>query len=131
MHEMGICQSILATAIEAAEKQGAQRINEIRISVGELTEIVEFALQFAFETLREETIARDAVLVVQHVPAKSRCPQCGTEFEHGRFDAICPKCENPFNEPIQGRELRIDSIDIDESHAASGADDSQAADLGG
>jgi hydrogenase nickel incorporation protein HypA/HybF len=51
MHEMGITQSILAASFDAAENAGATRITEIRISVGELTETVDFALQFAFEAL--------------------------------------------------------------------------------
>jgi len=110
---MGICKGILDAAIEAAQQRNATKVNEIRISVGELTEIVEFALQFAFESLSEGTMAEGGTLVVEHISAASRCPQCGAEFEHGVFDAICPECGNPFTESIRGRELRIDSIDID------------------
>ena len=113
MHEMGICQGILASSIEAAEKQGAVRITEIRVNVGELTEVVEYALQFAFESLTPNTMAEGATLVIHHIPAKSRCTQCGTEFEHGRFDAVCPECGNPFGETLAGRELDIASVDAD------------------
>lgn len=113
MHEMGITEGILAAAEEAARAEGATRINEIRVSIGELTEIVETALQFAFEALSPGTMAEGGVLLVNHVGARSRCPSCGTEFGHGRFDAQCPGCDNPFCEPVTGRELRIDSIDYD------------------
>lgn len=113
MHEMGITQSILETAIEAAEERGATRITEITVQVGELTEIVEFALQFAFESLAPGTLAEDATLTVEMIAPRSRCRQCGTEFDHGRFDALCPNCENPFCEPVAGRELLISSIEID------------------
>lgn len=113
MHEMGITEGILAAAIEAAEQEGGTRINEVRITIGEMTEIVEDALQFAFEALRPGTMAENATLVVTHLGARSRCAVCGAEFDHGRFDSQCPGCGNPFCEPIQGRELRIDSIDYD------------------
>ena len=113
MHEMGICQGILDASIEAAEKQDATHINEIRVSVGELTEIVEYALQFAFDTLSEGTLAEGGKLIVNIIKPASRCTQCGTEFEHGVFDARCPECDNPFNDTIKGRELHIDSIDIE------------------
>lgn len=113
MHEMGITEGILAAATEAAEAEGATRINEIRITIGELTEIVETALQFAFEALSPGTMAEGGKLVVTQLGARSRCQSCGTEFDHGRFDALCPGCDNPFCENIQGRELRIDSIDYD------------------
>ncbi len=110
---MGITQGILAASIEAAEKEHAKRINEIRISVGEMTDIVETALQFAFEVLREGTMAESAQLVVEHVSPKSRCNACGNEFEHDKWDLTCPKCESFLCEVVEGRELRIDSIDID------------------
>ena len=113
MHEMGITAGILETAVREAEKQNATRINEVRVSIGQLTEIVEDALQFAFEALRTDTMAADAVLVVTKVPARSRCMQCGNEFGHDQYDLTCPKCESFMCEALQGRELRIDSIDID------------------
>ncbi len=51
MHEMGIVQSILDASFSAAEREGAVRITEIKISVGDLTEIQQFALDFAFDAL--------------------------------------------------------------------------------
>lgn len=113
MHEMGITQGILVSAIEAAEGEGAVRINEIRISVGDMTDVVEDALQFAFEALREDTMAAEATLVVTHVSPKSKCLQCGSEFEHDKWDLTCPACQSFLCEVVEGRELRIDSIDID------------------
>jgi len=113
MHEMGITQGILTASVEAAEKAHATCINEIRISVGDMTDVVEDALQFAFEVLREGTIAEEATLAVTHVSPKSRCTQCGTEFSHDRWDLLCPSCDAFLCEVVEGRELRIDSIDID------------------
>lgn len=113
MHEMGITQGILASSFEAAEKAGATRITEIRISVGELTEVVEFALQFAFEALTPETIAEGAILTVTHVGARSRCNACGVEYDHDRFEMVCPECGSFDVKLLQGRELQIDSIEAD------------------
>jgi hydrogenase nickel incorporation protein HypA/HybF len=113
MHEMGITQGILATSFEVAENAGAERITEIRISVGELTEIMEFALQFAFESLTPGTMAEGATLVVTHLPAKSRCGECGHEYEHDRFTMLCPECDSMLVTLLQGRELTIDSIETD------------------
>ena len=130
MHEMGITQGVLAAAFDAAKGAGADKITEIRISVGELTEIQEFALQFAFEALTPGTMAEGATLVVDHIPATSKCNQCGVEYEHDRFQMLCPECGGFNVTPITGRELRIDSIetpDEDESAVGSepGSDDEQ------
>jgi hydrogenase nickel incorporation protein HypA/HybF len=113
MHEMGITQSILAASFDAARDAGATRITEIRISVGELTETVDFALQFAFEALTPETMAEGAELVITKIPAKSHCNVCGTEYEHDRFQMVCANCESMNVTLLQGRELKIDSIEAD------------------
>ena len=121
MHEMGITQSILAASFDAAREAGATRITEIRISVGELTETVDFALEFAFEALTPGTMAEGAVLVINKVPAKSRCNECGTEYEHDRFEMVCANCGSMNVKLLQGRELKIDSIEAD-----TGEDEAEA-----
>lgn len=113
MHEMGITAGILASAVEAAEEEGATRINEVDVSIGDLTEIVEDALQFAWEALTPGTMAEGSKLVVDHIHATSRCMVCQVEFEHDKWNLTCPKCETFMVENLTGRELRIDSIDID------------------
>jgi hydrogenase nickel incorporation protein HypA/HybF len=118
MHEMGITQSILETAFEAAGEAGAGRISEIRISVGELTEIQEFALQFAFEALTPGTMAEGATLAVTHIPASSRCRDCDIEYAHDRFEMLCPKCGSFNVESVTGHELRIDSIETEDGDEA-------------
>lgn len=113
MHEMGIVASILETAVEAAKDAGGTKITEIRVSVGDLTEIVDFALQFSFEAMAPGTMVEGGTLVVTHIPARSRCGQCGHEYEHGRFEVVCPECGSLLAELLQGRELRIDNIEIE------------------
>lgn len=111
---MGITSSILESSFEAAEKAGATRITEIRVSVGELTEVVEFALQFAFESLSPGTMAEGATLIVNNVPARSKCNECGLEYDHDRFQMVCPDCGAFDVTLLQGRELQIDSIEADD-----------------
>jgi len=114
VHELGIASGILTSAVEAAEGAGAVRINTVDVSVGVLTEVMEDALQFAWEALRAGTMAEDATLRVTILGADSRCADCGHEFAHGRFDgAKCPACGSYLVQLVHGRELKIDSIDID------------------
>jgi hydrogenase nickel incorporation protein HypA/HybF len=125
MHEMGITQGILAASFDAAKDAGATKITEIRVSIGDLTEIQEFALQFAFEALTPDTMAEGATLVVSHIPATSRCRDCGVEYQHDRFEMLCPKCGTFNVEPLTGRELRIDSIETDDEDESAPSDGSQ------
>jgi hydrogenase nickel incorporation protein HypA/HybF len=111
---MGITQGILDASFEAAEAAGAKRIIDIRISVGELTEVVDFALQFAFEALTPGTLAEGATLTVNHVSARSHCNACGEDYEHDRFQMVCPRCDGFDVSLLQGRELQIDSIETED-----------------
>lgn len=118
MHEMGITQGILAASFDAAKAAGAERITEVRVSIGELTEIQEFALQFAFEALTPGTMAEGATLTVTHIPATSRCNQCGAEYQHDRFQMVCPECQAFDVTPLTGREMQIDSIETPDEESA-------------
>lgn len=124
MHEMGITQGILSAAFEAAEGAGASRVTAIRVSVGDMTEIVSTALEFAFEALTPGTMAEGATLVITQVGAHSRCNDCGIEYDHDRFQMLCPECGSFNVELLHGRELQIDSIDTeDEAPAEPVAED--------
>ena len=126
---MGIMRGILDAAFEAAEKAGEDRISAIHLSIGEMTEIQDFALEFAFEALTPGTPAEGASLVMTFLPPHSRCKDCGAEFDHDRYEMLCPVCKSFDLQMLTGRELRIDAIDTpDETDAAAGADGGAAAD---
>jgi hydrogenase nickel incorporation protein HypA/HybF len=108
---MGITSAILETAFDAAREADATQITAIHVSVGELTEIVDFALHFAFDSLTPGTMAEGAELTVTYIPARSRCKTCGTEYAHDRFEVLCPECGSMDVELLAGRELQIDNIE--------------------
>ena len=39
--------------------------------------------------------------------------ECGERYEHDRFHMVCPSCGSPFTQLVAGKELRIDSIEVD------------------
>lgn len=112
---MGVTQEVLRAVIDASERAGATRINRVRLTIGELTEIVPDALQFAWEALTPGTLAEGAVLEVRETGGRSVCLQCGAEFDHDRFDRRCiaDGCGSFATRVIVGDELTIDDIDVD------------------
>ena len=113
MHELGIMTGVVDSVSSAARSNGATRVLKVSLSVGEMTEAIEDALQFAFEVLCEtEPLLKDAKLEITMVEPKSRCLDCGKEFRHDRFHVTCPECGG-FAELIEGKDLRIDSIEVD------------------
>ena len=103
----------MSSVEQAAEQAGALRVTDIRLSVGEMTEVIEDALRFAFGVLRENTICADAQLHITMVTPRSHCLECGATYEHDRFHMLCPECGSFATELLAGREMQIDSIEVD------------------
>lgn len=113
MHELGIMSGVMDSVQQAANDAGADRILKISLSVGVMTEAIEDALRFAFEALAEGTMCEGAQLEITMIEPKSICLECGAEYTHDRFHMLCPECGSAFTELLQGKELRIDSIEVD------------------
>ena len=107
-------QSVLENVEAAAREAGAKRVCEIRVVVGEMREVIPDAMEFAFEALSPKTLCEGAVLTMTKVKPRSRCSQCGKEFEHDRFHWMCPACDSLATELLAGRELYIDAIEVDQ-----------------
>lgn len=105
---------VLEAANTAAHDAGATKLLGVKLSIGEMTEAIEDALMFAWEALTEgDPFTEGATLEVNMVSPKSRCLECGAEFEHDRFHMFCPECDSFATELIAGREMQIDSIEVD------------------
>lgn len=114
MHELGIMTGVMDAVTKSAHDAGADKVLKVTLSVGEMTECIQDALEFAFEALTEDDpFVRDAELTINMIKPKSRCLECGAEFEHDRFHMFCPECDSFATELLAGRELQIDSIEVD------------------
>ena len=106
MHELGIMTGVMDAVTKSAHDAGADKVLKVTLSVGEMTECIQDALEFAFEALTEDDpFVRDAELTINMIKPKSRCLECGAEF--------CPECDSFATELLAGRELQIDSIEVD------------------
>jgi hydrogenase nickel incorporation protein HypA/HybF len=104
-------QSALCLALDTARQNGAECVQILRMRVGALSGVVPEALEFAFETLRQNTPAAQATLVIERIPATCWCGACQTEFESLDMMFDCPKCGVLATELRRGRELDLVSID--------------------
>ncbi len=113
MHEMGIMTGVLDSVNSAAQAANATKVTKISLSIGEMTEVIQDALEFAFEVMSEGTLSEGATLEVTTIKPRSLCLDCGEEFDHDRFHRVCPKCGSYSTNLVRGRELDIDSIEVD------------------
>ncbi len=113
MHELSVTEGLLAIVLEHAEKAGAARILGIDLRVGEMSGLVDESLQFYFDFLSRDTVAAGARLRFTRVAARFACRQCGAEFEPGDRDWACPECGAVGGNIVAGRELLIESIEVE------------------
>jgi hydrogenase nickel incorporation protein HypA/HybF len=113
MHEIGIVQGALDLALQTAQASAARQILCLRVRVGAMTGVVPDALQFAFEALREGTIAAQARLEIENVPATCWCASCQSEFQPTDWKQECPRCHQLSSELRRGLELELASVEID------------------
>lgn len=131
MHEMGIMEGVLDSALKSAQQAHALRIRKITLSIGDMTECIDDALQFSFEILSENTLAQGATLVLNKVSPRSVCLDCRKEFDHDRFHRQCPYCQSYSTDLIAGSELSIDSIEVDLPDDNKGVSEGNVASDGG
>ena len=112
MHEQSIVESLLTLALRNAEQAQAEHIIGINVVVGELSGVVEDAVNFYFNFLARDTIANGATINYKRVPVKMRCRGCRTVFEPERLDLHCPECDGQEVDIIAGRELYLESLEI-------------------
>jgi len=113
MHEMTITQGIMDIVLENARDNGAKRVNSVNLVIGSLSQVVPDCVEFYFDIMTKDTIAAGAALHIELVPARARCRACGHEFPAEDMVMTCPKCGDIFGKLLAGRELAVESIDID------------------
>ena len=113
MHELAITQSMFDLVLEQAKQAEAKRVGKINLIIGEMTGVVEECVQFYLGFLSKGTIVEGAALSVKMVPPEARCRDCGETFELREFDWICPKCQGNSLEIIAGKELFVESIEVE------------------
>jgi hydrogenase nickel incorporation protein HypA/HybF len=115
MHELSIAASIVESVAEAAGKYPGARVKVVRLRVGALAALVEDSLQFCWELTTEGTPLAGAALAIHTLPAIVHCGGCGMETELDGVQSFrCPNCGEPTADLRQGRELEIESIELEE-----------------
>ncbi len=115
MHELSIAASIVESVAEAAGRYPGARVQVVRLRVGALASVVEDSLQFCWELATEGTPIAGAALAIRTLPVIVHCDACGAETELDGVQSFrCPRCGELTCDLRQGRELEIESIELEE-----------------
>jgi hydrogenase nickel incorporation protein HypA/HybF len=121
LHELAIAESI--AGISARHAEGRQ-VTKVYLKVGHLRQVVPSALAFSFELVAQGTPVEGAELEVQQIPAVGLCRDCGEENRLESFPLQCLACGGFDLEILQGEELFVESLEMEEAPASRRTDGS-------
>ena len=113
MHELGLTQNLIDLVTREAEKQGFQRTLEIRMKLGEYSDVVPEYIRDLFPRAAQGTVAEGAQLIFERVPGRFCCPDCGYEGPVDRREARCPRCGGIGLRMTAGREFFVESLKVE------------------
>lgn len=113
MHEVGITRSIVEIAERTAREQGADRVLSVTVAIGELSGVVPEAVEFCFEACTRETLLEGTRLIIDRIPGRGRCRECGVEAPLDPYTFACSACGGYDLERLQGDELKIIELEVD------------------
>lgn len=113
MHELALTEKMLQLVLIEAKNHQAQRVTKIKLSVGELSGVIEDCVAYYFQLSARDTIAAGAKLEFAKCKAMLFCPVCQRQFEKKPQDFNCPNCGGLGRLTEVGRECFVESIEVE------------------
>jgi hydrogenase nickel incorporation protein HypA/HybF len=114
VHELSIALSIVEGAEEEASRQGGGRVCVVHLRLGPLSGVVKEALLFSYELACEGTSLQGSTLVIEDVPLRIQCPQCGGERAPVSLQCLeCVQCGTPAARVLHGTELEMSALELE------------------
>ena len=112
MHELSIVIEIIKIVKEAVDYKGEEKVESVELEIGTLAGIQREALEFAWASAVKGTILEGAKCIIKEIPAQASCLECGCQYNLEHWYDECPQCGSYFRDIIQGKEMRVKSIEI-------------------
>ena len=114
---------IIKAALDELSKHNVTAVEEMILVIGDLTNLGEDQMSFAFEIMTKGTILEGAKLTMENEPIRLKCKVCGFDgpakiiknegYDHSIPVLSCPECNGPVN-VTEGMACRIRSMKITE-----------------
>jgi hydrogenase nickel incorporation protein HypA/HybF len=114
MHELSIAMDIVDAALEEARQRGVH-VTAVHLRLGALSGVVKDALLFSYEVACQDTPLQGSQLIVEEVPVVVFCPQCKEPRTLPSVQAFtCPECGAATGNILQGKELEVFALEVEE-----------------
>ena len=112
MHELSVCQALLAQVTEIAIDRGASAVAQINVEVGPLSGVDPVLLASAFEVVRAGSCAAKATLSITTMVVTISCLSCGAESQTRPNRLLCDICGGYRTRVVGGDELRLRRVEL-------------------
>ncbi len=112
MHELSIAMGIVDIAEKEAKKVNASAIEIIELEIGELSGVEIDALNFVWEMAVKDSVLENAIKKIDIIKGRAKCLDCDTNFDIKNIYDACPKCNSYLKGIVQGKELKVRSLEI-------------------
>ena len=112
MHELSICQALLAQVEQVVTEHQAQAAARIVVHIGPLAGVEPRLLQEAFPLAAAGGIAQGAELQIEELPLRVQCACCGAESEAQPNRLLCGVCGDWHTRLISGDDMVLASVEL-------------------
>lgn len=112
MHELAICQALMDQVEDIARQRDADHVTSIVVGMGALSGVEPELLKNAYTIASAGTVAEQADLVIEEMPVRVRCSQCGSESDTPVNKLVCQQCGDWRTTVISGDELLLMSVEL-------------------
>lgn len=113
MHELAICQALMNQVESIAAERNARSVVSIVVGMGPLSGVEAQLLKHAYPVASAGTVAEGAELVIENLPVRIKCTECGKESEASPNKLICKACGDWRTTLISGDELMLMRVELE------------------
>jgi hydrogenase nickel incorporation protein HypA/HybF len=119
MHELSVCQALLAQVADIAQAHRAEGVKRIVVEIGPLSGVEPALLASVFELARTGSCSERAELRFEMAPVRIRCMECAAESECASNCLLCSQCGAYRTTLISGDGLRLLRVELFDAAAAT------------
>lgn len=112
VHELSVCRALLAEVERIAVERSAHGVQAIHVQIGVLSGVESALLETAWPSASAGSLAENAHLVIERMPLRVRCLDCGAESETAPSRLLCGACGSLHTHLISGDELLLVSLEL-------------------
>ncbi len=125
VHEVSVVSTLVDATIRELQKYNVTKVNSITVRIGDLTNLGEEQMSFAYEIVTRGTILEGSEFIIEKEPIELVCDSCGYEgpanvISDPDFDThsipilACPKCGGSVK-VTKGQSCVVKCMDIEEA----------------